>query len=162
MTAAIFGLAGVIVGAFVQGWVSFVLERRRENVATVSAARLLLVPLSGVLSELSFAVSAKKTWPLVSHASEELEQTWRDHRPLLASTLPVDDWNKVMVACDAALSAYLIRRSWEAQDQNPDDALPESWVGDLKHNADMIQAGCDALREAAESAPRLAAQRGRR
>jgi hypothetical protein len=46
MTAAIFGLGGVVIGALVTGATNYVLQRRAERREIRAAARLMLPELS--------------------------------------------------------------------------------------------------------------------
>jgi hypothetical protein len=94
MTAAIFGLLGVIVGAVINGAASALLQRRVERSDRRSAARL-------VRSELV------RFWTLAREAArrspEDLPQLresapilWQNYRAVLARALTDEDW--VLVA----------------------------------------------------------------
>jgi hypothetical protein len=92
MTAAIFGLLGVLVGALVTGFVNYVLERRRELVEARAAARLMRseVVAAGeavatTLEEGEWPISYRPTW----------RESWIAYRRALAGRLPGEDFEAV-------------------------------------------------------------------
>jgi hypothetical protein len=105
MTAAIFGLLGVIVGGVLNGLVSAWLERRARRSDGQTGARL-------VRSELVFFLAAAKRsastpledLPQLRRATTEL---WQDNRSVLARSLNDRQWARVARAyayVDALLS----------------------------------------------------------
>src|ERR1017187_1506016 len=94
MTAAIFGLVGVIVGGVINGAVTAVLQRRTEGSDRRSAARLVR---SELVRFRSLALVAAR------HSPEHLPQLhqttpviWESYRAVLARVLTDEDW--VLVA----------------------------------------------------------------
>jgi len=94
MTAAIFGLVGVIVGGVINGAVTAVLQRRTEGSDRRSAARLVR---SELVRFRSLALEAAR------HSPEHLPQLhqttpviWESYRAVLARALANEDW--VLVA----------------------------------------------------------------
>lgn len=107
MTAAIFGLVGVIVGGVLNGLVSYWLERQREQRAVRAAARLLMDPLQAIDGELDL-VFATREWSVLRHKElEAVDALWLQHRGLLAShNAPLDDWQAVGGAFQAVRALY--------------------------------------------------------
>lgn len=96
MTAAIFGLLGVIVGAFINVAATALLQRRTEQSDQRSAARLV----ASELANFFMLADAAATRP-----PEELPQlresapiVWRSNRTELARSLESDDWERVALA----------------------------------------------------------------
>jgi len=90
MTAAIFGLLGVIVGGVINGVVSAVLARRTERADSRGAARLVR---SELVRFRALALGAR-TWapenlPQLRYAQTEL---WNANRAVLARALSDSDW----------------------------------------------------------------------
>jgi hypothetical protein len=75
MTAAVFGLVGVIIGGLITTWAAYFMERRKAWVAARSAGLQLYAQLSGAL-ELEPARCAERTL-LVATAA------WPEHREAL-------------------------------------------------------------------------------
>jgi len=108
MTAAIFGLVGVVVGAFINGAANVYFERRSERSNRRSAARL-------VRSELVRFRSLAREADL--RPPEELPQlrdirpvVWESQRSVLARSLTDEDWALVALAyahVDAVVSVLV-------------------------------------------------------
>ncbi len=94
MTAAIFGLIGVIVGAVINGTVTALLQRRTEGSDRRSAARLVRTE---IVRFWSLALEAGRQSP--EHLPQ-LQKTapilWESYRAVLARALTDEDW--VLVA----------------------------------------------------------------
>jgi hypothetical protein len=101
LTAAIFGLVGVLVGGALTTGASFVFERRREKRLTRVGLQLLeaeFLKVAGVL----YAALEEGVWV----AGSDLEvATWPDYRAALAAELARDDFNFVALAVHAAYMA---------------------------------------------------------
>ena len=96
MTAAIFGLLGVIVGAVINGVVATVLQRRTERADQRSAARLVR---SELVRFRALAIEAGQRSP--EHLPQLHDMTpalWHDHRAVLARALEDADWAAVASA----------------------------------------------------------------
>ena len=96
MTAAIFGLIGVIVGALINGTATMLLHRRTERSDARSAVRL-------VASELArFYLLAKASQQLPPDHLPQLHQStpvvWESNRGVLARSLSSPDWKLVALA----------------------------------------------------------------
>jgi hypothetical protein len=84
ITAA-FGLAGVVVGGALNGAITTVSERRRDDRAGRSAARLVLDELNAIGSITNGGVKAGVYGPEVLAGFPRSE--WEEHRSLLADVL---------------------------------------------------------------------------
>jgi hypothetical protein len=91
VTAAVFGLIGVIVGGVLNGLVSYTLERRNERRAARTAARLLLDEWRAALFLVEDALRQGRWQPGQRITFEE----WDRHRELLADQLRQDAWLRV-------------------------------------------------------------------
>ena len=133
MTAAVFGLLGVIVGGFLNGFVTYRLEVRKERAAARAAARLLMAPAHSAWAELDFAISVRKWWPLRYGALEEVEAVWNEHRQLLAAHgLSLDDWTTVLKDFDPIFAVYRgAAHVVQTAEETPRDrlAVDDVWVG---------------------------------
>lgn len=92
MTEAIFGLIGVVIGAFLSGAVALAVEARRERRDCIVASRLVSDEISTLSVEVGFWIKEKAVsddiWPLP-------RSSWDEHRAALARTLPAPDWEMV-------------------------------------------------------------------
>ncbi len=93
MTAAIFGLLGVIVGGVLNGVVAYWLERRREVREAIVGARLVRHELDLIRGDFEHFLrenrgSAMPRVPIRHPA-------WDAHREILARVLPAPDWEMV-------------------------------------------------------------------
>jgi len=94
VSAAIFGLIGVVVGALVTGGVDYVMQRRREKAELRQARRVVAGELSDLWYQLE-TITAGDRWP--GEVPEEwfASRMWEAHRPVLASQLSDEDWNEL-------------------------------------------------------------------
>jgi hypothetical protein len=93
MTAAIFGLVGVVVGAFINAALTAQLQRRTEHSDRRSSARLVR---SELVRFRSLALEAAQRPP--EHLPQLRETTpiiWQSHRAVLARALTDMDWELV-------------------------------------------------------------------
>jgi hypothetical protein len=108
MTAAIFGLLGVIVGGVINGVVTAVLQRRSERSDQRSAARLVRSELVGFHSlALEAARRPPEHLPQLRNAAPVL---WQSNRTVLARALTDEHWALVARAyahVDALLSVLV-------------------------------------------------------
>jgi hypothetical protein len=96
MSAAVIGLVGVVIGASIAGATQFGLYRRVETRDARAAARLLRDALSGVVWSLPHRPRGslpEKPFDFVFALSE-----WREHRAVLAKSLPNDEWEWIAEA----------------------------------------------------------------
>ena len=98
MTAAIFGLLGVIVGGVLNGVVTWRIERFRKRQEARAAARLANVELGDARS--GFDAYAFRPGPetMVRLVSLLADDAWRDHRGVLARVLDPPEWLAVSAA----------------------------------------------------------------
>jgi hypothetical protein len=93
---ALFGFAGVIVGALL----TFLLERlraSRQRAADAQAAALILASeLTEALAAIDFFIEDVR--PIDPQLVEHLRSTWRDSRPPLAPALGDDEFLKLTLA----------------------------------------------------------------
>jgi hypothetical protein len=95
MTAAIFGLVGVVVGAVVTGAVSWLLERRREAAEARAAARLLKSEVTAACEDIDSALHEGK-WPIAYRPT--WRQSWSTYRRPLAVVMQATAFDEVAVA----------------------------------------------------------------
>jgi hypothetical protein len=101
VTAAIFGLLGVIVGAAMQGTATWLMERRRENWAARKSGRLLARALTRCRFILEVAKEGPLSWGLVAEEIDGAMQRWPEHADVLAGTIVNDDdWFELGRAVD--------------------------------------------------------------
>ena len=100
MTAAIFGLLGVIVGALTTGYVQYRLQRRAEARAARTASRLMRVETSELLGFVIRSLSEER-W--AGNPSEELAtHAWKEHRDVFAAAADRHRWDAVSLAFTTA------------------------------------------------------------
>jgi len=108
MTAAIFGLIGVVVGGAINFIVTALLQRRTERFDRRSAARLVR---SELVRFRSLAVEATRRPPdELPQLREATPILWQSHRASLARALPDEEWELVARAyahVDALVSVLL-------------------------------------------------------
>lgn len=92
MTAAIFGLIGVIAGGLVNGALSVRQERRRERRAARPAARAVMDELSEMQAILS--ADARRE-PEYQAGAVPAPRAWPDHRMTLASVVDGETWSAI-------------------------------------------------------------------
>jgi hypothetical protein len=98
VTAAIFGLVGVITGAAVSGWVTLTLERRREDEARRAALHVLDVELLRAKMYVEGVLEAG-VWAAGTDTSI---RSWDRYEDVLARRLRRDDFHFVALAVTAA------------------------------------------------------------
>jgi hypothetical protein len=87
MTAAIFGLAGVIIGGLLTGGISYVLESRRERKAAQVAARILMDDFAMARARVE-TISARDAWPQNPRAVFRFStEVWVEQRQILAAAI---------------------------------------------------------------------------
>jgi hypothetical protein len=120
MTAAIFGLVGVIIGGVINFVVTAFLQRRTERSDRRSAARLVR---SELVRFRSLALAAARSSP--DHLPQLRDATpmlWQSHRATIARALSDEQWGPVALAyahVDALVSVLVFE---------PDGRL-EEWRG---------------------------------
>jgi hypothetical protein len=97
VTAAIFGLLGVLVGGVLNGVVQWRLEVAGTRAAARGARRLVAEELVGDLSKIVSSIGNATTTLL-----HELEHgTWSEHKATLANATEDDDWFQIIEAYTA-------------------------------------------------------------
>jgi hypothetical protein len=96
VTAAIFGLIGVVVGGLITGGVDFLLERRREGAEHKQAKRLVGDEIDSIVTGLDLIVENARL-PRRGLSDEERMQflpvgEWFQHKAALALALSDDEW----------------------------------------------------------------------
>jgi hypothetical protein len=120
VTAAIFGLIGVGVGAAVTGLVNWFLERSRQKADAHAAARLLKTEVVAALKQADQAVNEDK-WPIAYRPT--WRQSWGTYRRPLAALMDRDAFDKVagayavMDEMQGGFSAGRDRRDLEYSDR---------------------------------------------
>jgi hypothetical protein len=96
VTAAVFGLVGVVVGALVNGVVTGVLHRRAEHSARRSAARLVLGEL---VRFYALAIESDRLPPQnLPQLRDVAPRVWQSQREILARALTNEQWDLVAAA----------------------------------------------------------------
>ncbi|MDQ6804764.1 MAG: hypothetical protein M3065_07305 [Actinomycetota bacterium] len=93
MTAAVFGLLGVIVGGVLNGLIQAALARRRDHADGVVAARLVLHELELLRGDFELWLQGDRA-PRVPTPS----RAWQAHRAALARVLAEPEWDMVSAA----------------------------------------------------------------
>lgn len=99
MTAAIFGLVGVIVGGLINGAVSAWQERQREGRTARPAARAVMHELSEMQAILSADAHRE---PEFRVGAVPVPRAWPDHRTTLAGVVDGETWTAISGAYDMA------------------------------------------------------------
>jgi hypothetical protein len=111
VTAAIFGLIGVVVGALINGVVTALAQRRTERSERRAATRLVASELD-TWNSLALAAEARPPEQLPQlHNAEPI--LWQSNRSVLARSLRDDDWEAVASAyahVDALVSVLVFER----------------------------------------------------
>jgi hypothetical protein len=98
VTAAIFGLIGVVVGALLTAAREYLMARRQERAAARANARLLKVDLQRALDAIEHCLLPGRP-PKAGPWDQELgADGWSDRLNLLATTMRDDDWEPVATA----------------------------------------------------------------
>jgi hypothetical protein len=114
VTAAIFGLLGVAIGALLSGAVSYAIESRRERKDAIVGARI-------VSQEIQMFQADVESWIRNRAIPEELDlrtDAWEEHKLALARFLPPPDWE--MVGATYTWIHLLTTDPW------PPGAIPEA------------------------------------
>ncbi|MEV0084765.1 hypothetical protein [Saccharopolyspora sp. NPDC050642] len=96
MTAAIFGLVGVIIGGLLTGLVDFMLERRRERNDARAASKLLRSQLNDARTAVVVALEGRE-WPL-GWNDKAWAQSWSVYWSALAGRMADDAFLKLAEA----------------------------------------------------------------
>ena len=100
MTAAIFGLLGVIVGGLIAAGAEAWFRSRERKAEALVAARLVLQELGTAAISIDLLI-ANDVWPIpLPQMREDLASTaqWEEGRAVLARTLSGDEWRIVTTA----------------------------------------------------------------
>lgn len=137
MSAAIFGLIGVVVGALVTGGVDYVMQRRREKAELRQARRVVAGELSDLWYQLE-TITAGDRWP--GEVPEEwfASRMWEAHRPVLASQLSDEDWNELA-------RIYSIATKFRAMFGAGEALRPPAWLVNTARRLRARTAGRAAL-----------------
>jgi hypothetical protein len=133
VTAAIFGLVGVVIGALITGGTNYALQVRAERRELRAAARMMLQELSNTSAALGFAVEHDQRG-ILEHALDESQ--WTPHHLLLARHLPDDDRDVVALAYGEAATAALMSEGDPAT----------QWRAEVREILARVEEGCRVLR----------------
>jgi hypothetical protein len=148
MTAAIFGLAGVLVGGVLSSAGEAWLDRRRQLLEGMAAARLVSTELDALRREVDWILESR----VVSASPDVPVDLWGEHRAALAAVLSSADWRRVARAqVAAALVSHLAR-------QASDPVSPEA-LEPLGVSAKLVAAARDVLNEVGDGRRLTRAQR---
>jgi|SRR5919108_146914 hypothetical protein len=93
MAEAVFGLIGVVIGGFLTGLVSYLLEARREKKEARVARRLARSDLGEAEQAVSDALSGQG-WP-AGWTNKRWSDSWSAHRQPLAGAMNDNDFGKL-------------------------------------------------------------------
>lgn len=144
MTAAIFGLVGVVVGGVLNALASYGLERRKEAILFRLIARELvddLVHISGLID----VVTKDGDWIRWANSlnAGRLELGWRQRRPIVAQHL---DFHSFLVVSQAIRSFEMVRDESPRTKERAEEALTQEDRKKLTHLAGEL---LEALRQLA-------------
>jgi len=91
VTAAIFGLVGVVIGAILSGAVSYGIEIRRERKDAIVGARIVSVEMQMFQVEIEAWIENR----MIPEESDFRTDAWEQHKLALARNLPPPDWEMV-------------------------------------------------------------------
>jgi hypothetical protein len=141
MTAAIFGLLGVIVGALVNGGVASIVRREARRGERRVAARLVLAELDALETTLSVSSDARvalEDFPLDTDA-------WHANSAVIAHTLNHSEWSRVSGAYGMLHMLNSVMR-----DVKTGDELDDEQVHHIETIETHVMEGCFALKPFAE------------
>lgn len=139
MTAAIFGLIGVLVGGGITYFTEWSLEHRREKTATRAAGRLVLEDLISAWT--AFAVNGQTDRWIPEFVDGSLPNAnWVAQKEQLARTLSDDEWRGVALAFLAIDGQNSGAARRELGQRIPDQEKP-----DLAADMDRVGEGMRAL-----------------
>jgi hypothetical protein len=134
VTAAIFGLLGVVIGGVLNGVIAWRLELARSGRAGRAGARLVSSELRQIAREYSSVDLGRR--PDVA----ELPSTaWENHRALLAEVLKADEFQMVS-------SAYADAASWRSGASLIRPEMDEQLAALFESSADLAKAAVSALK----------------
>jgi hypothetical protein len=120
VTAAIFGLVGVLVGALLTAAREYLMARRQERASARANARLLSVDLQRASDAVEYCLLPGRAPRAGPWADELTADAWTERLTLLARTTRDDDWEPV---ARAFVEVDKIRRG-----------IASSWVPDMKRS----------------------------
>jgi hypothetical protein len=95
--AAVLALIGVVIGALTTGWVTFLLDRRREREELRAAMRLVALELGSIAVDLAL-LAREKSLALIEGPPRTLStQAWEAERRVLARAISDDLWERIGV-----------------------------------------------------------------
>lgn len=136
MTAAIFGLVGVVIGALITGGTNYMLQVRAEQREVRAAARLMLQELTNTGDAIRYALALDNHEFLRGVASED---EWKRHHLLLARHLSDEEWDAVALGYGEGTAALVLLERLEH----------DEWQAEAKEIAANVEAGCKVLFERA-------------
>lgn len=140
MTAAIFGLLGVVVGALLQGGTAWWLERRRADWSARKAGRLVARDLARCRFIVQAGADGAVPWSAVGLELREGLARWEAVSDVLAGTMRSDDdWNTIAKAV-AALQRIEQRGRFAPENEQitPDDREMLAWVAEVTWEANFV------------------------
>jgi len=117
MTAAIFGLIGVVIGALITGGTNYVLQVRAERREIRAAARLMLQELANTGSAIRYALKLNDR-EFLRGATHEDE--WHRHHMLLARHLSDEEWDAVALGYGEGATAHTLLDGLQADQWQPE------------------------------------------
>ena len=112
MSAAIFGLLGVVVGAVLTGGVDYVMARRQEKAELRQSTRLVADELHSLWLMVDLILERGQLPParLPGEEAERLFSTdsWQAHKPVLARGLRQEQWRALATVYAAVESMRVV------------------------------------------------------
>jgi hypothetical protein len=132
VTAAIFGLVGVVIGALITGGTNYVLQVRAERREIRAAARLMLQELTNTGAAIRYAIELNDREFLRGATSED---EWNRHHLFLARHLSDEEWDAVALAYGKGTVALVLLDGFQA----------DQWQPKAQEIADIVDEGCHVL-----------------
>jgi hypothetical protein len=133
MTAAIFGLLGVLVGGVLSSAGDAWLDRRRQLLEGLAAARLVGSEMHGLDVEIR-AMTGFRT----RGANELSTPVWHEHRTALAGLLASKDWRLISGAYGMVALAEEVRRSGNEELRDSSVATLSQIASSLADTREML------------------------
>jgi hypothetical protein len=132
VTAAIFGLIGVVIGALITGGTNYVLQVRAERREIRAAARLTLQELTNTGDAIRIAIRLNNREFLRGSTSED---EWKRHHLFLARHLSDEEWDTVAFAYGEGTVVLVVLEGLEN----------DEWQAEARKIADRVDEGCKVL-----------------
>jgi len=153
VTAAIFGLVGVVIGAVVPAAMQYVMQRADRRSAVRANVRLLTADLQQVRGILHARLTEAPWLPTEPWADKLPGEGWQERLELLARELPAAQWDALEQACAQVARLRDVAAGWSAE-----SARNTRYARELATSVEVVDVALVTLRQpgGAKPAPRRA------